>query len=102
MPQHEPHDPLRLVVVDERRRSALAALAPHLRQPLRGLDHVRPRHDRRQITIKHFEVHAILRHGVGREKGLELVELGIGQRFVEGAGIGHGEDSRGCGVANLS
>ena len=34
-------------------------------------------------------------HRVGREEALELVELGIGEGFVEGAGIGHGRLSRG-------
>ena len=47
-------------------------------------------HDRREIAVEHLEVHAVLRHGVGREEDLELVELGIRQGFVEGARIGHG------------
>jgi hypothetical protein len=34
-----------------------------------------------------------VRHRVGREKRLELVELGFAERFVEGAGIGH------CGLS---
>ena len=43
-----------------------------------------------RIAVEHLEIHAVLRHGVGREEHLELVELGVRQGFVEGAWIGHG------------
>ena len=50
----------------------------------------RARDDRGEEAVEHLEVHAVLRHRVGREKCLELVEFGIGQGFVERAGFGHG------------
>ncbi len=81
---------LRLVVARERGGRAAAAFAPHLGQPLGRLDRLRARDHRREVAIQHLEIHAVLRDGVGREERLELVELGFGEGFVEGAGIGHG------------
>ena len=53
-----------------------------------------PGDDRGEVAVEHLEVHAVVRHCVGREKGLELVQLGFGQRFVQCAGIGHCGPSR--------
>ena len=86
MAQDQRHDPLRLAAVAVGRRGAAAAVAPDLRQPLRRLDRFRPADDRGEEAVEHLEVHAVLGHGVGCEEAFELVELGIGQGFVERAG----------------
>ncbi len=90
MAQHERHDLLRLVLVGERGGRAVIAFAPHLRQPFGWLDRFGSRDDRGEIAVEHLQVHAILGHRIGGEKRLELIELGFGQGFVEGAGVCHG------------
>jgi len=82
VPQHETHDPLRLLVIGERRIGRAPAVAPHLRQPFGRLNRLGPTDDRRQKTVEHLQIHAVLRHAVGGEKAFERVELGIGQGFV--------------------
>ena len=91
MPQDQRHDLLRLLAVAVRGRGAAAAVAPDLRQPFGRLDRLGAADDGRQEAVEHLEVHAVLGHRIGREKALELVEFGVAQRFVEGAGFGsHG------------
>ena len=70
-------------------RRAAAAVAPDLRQPLRRLDRLGPADDGREKAVEHLEVHAVLGDGIGREEAFEVVELGVGQGLVEGAGFGH-------------
>src|SRR5438552_282054 len=68
----------------------MVTFAPYLRQPFGRLDHLGSGDDRGEIAVEHFEVHAVRRHSVGGEERLELIELGFGQRFIEGAMVGHG------------
>ena len=77
---------------------AVTAFAPDLRQPFGRLDRFGPADDRGEVAVEHLEVHAVLRHGIGREERLELVEFGVGQGFVERAEVGHGGFREGARV----